>query len=97
VNVVSGRLIGVTCSSEPDKKPFRDKTRNKLFEIQPSALAELSKGCTARTESAQGLGPLRPDDVSQHADPFDLELDNVARLQPAAVAVLEDAAGADRA
>ena len=37
------------------------------------------------------------DAVSQHADPLDLELDHVPRLQPAAVAVLEDAAGADGA
>src|SRR6266536_1944093 len=35
--------------------------------------------------------------ISQHADPLDLELDDVAPLQPAPVAVLEDAAGADRA
>jgi hypothetical protein len=57
----------------------QDQTRNNLFEIQPSALAELSKGCTARTDPAQVL-PLRPDDVSQHADPLDLELNHVARL-----------------
>src|SRR5262245_5462898 len=37
------------------------------------------------------------DAISQDADAFDLELDDVARLHPAAVAVLEDAARADRA
>src|SRR5437763_708726 len=39
----------------------------------------------------------RPDGVAEHADALDLELDHVAGLQPAAVAELEDAAGADRA
>src|SRR4051812_10657324 len=38
-----------------------------------------------------------PNAVAQHADPLDLELDHVARLQPALVAVLEDAARPDRA
>src|SRR5215208_2842631 len=35
--------------------------------------------------------------VAEDADPLDLELDDVAPLQPAPVPVLEDAAGADRA
>src|SRR5215210_1669810 len=35
------------------------------------------------------------DAVREHADPLDLELDDVAPLEPPAVAVLEDAAGAD--
>src|SRR5579859_8162802 len=38
----------------------------------------------------------RPDHVAEHTDALDLELDHVSRLQPAAVAELEDAAGADR-
>src|SRR5438046_2058650 len=38
-----------------------------------------------------------PNAVAQHADPLDLELDHVARLQPALVTVLQDAAGPDRA
>src|SRR5881392_2350185 len=38
-----------------------------------------------------------PNAVAQHADSLHLELDHVARLQPALVAVLEDAAGPDRA
>src|SRR5205085_1109248 len=37
----------------------------------------------------------RADAVSEHADPFDLELDDVAGLEPPAVAELEDAARAD--
>src|SRR5437667_7947678 len=57
---------------------------------------ESSRGRMSMTGPAQEL-PLRPYDVSHHADSLDLELDHVARLQPAAVAVLEDAAGADRA
>src|SRR5215207_8266381 len=39
----------------------------------------------------------RADRVPQHPDPLDLELDLVARLEPAAIAVLEDAAGSDGA
>src|SRR5439155_13544244 len=38
-----------------------------------------------------------PDAVAKDADALDLELDLVARLEPALVAVLEDAAGADGA
>src|SRR6476660_8848635 len=38
-----------------------------------------------------------PDPVLQDADPLDLELDVVAGPEPALVAVLEDAAGADGA
>ena len=40
--------------------------------------------------------PSVPDDVPQNADPLDLELDDVARPEPAGVAVLEDAPGSDR-
>src|SRR5712691_4624858 len=39
----------------------------------------------------------RPDRIAEHADAFDLELDDVAGLQPAPVAELQDAAGADGA
>src|SRR6266550_2210636 len=39
----------------------------------------------------------RPDRIAQHPDPLDLELDDVPRLEPAAVAVLEDATRPDRA
>src|SRR5262245_40465448 len=38
----------------------------------------------------------RADRVPQHADPLHLQLDHVARLEPTAVAVLEDAARSDR-
>src|SRR5438132_4679057 len=44
-----------------------------------------------------GPSRARPDGVPQDADAFDLELDHVAGLQPAPVAQLEDAAGADGA
>ena len=44
---------------------------------------------------ARGLP--RADGVPQHADPLDLELDLVARLEPAPVAVLQDGAGPDGA
>src|SRR2546425_3467271 len=37
------------------------------------------------------------DTVAQHPDALDLELDDVASLQPASVAMLEDAAGPDGA
>src|SRR5438309_1127204 len=37
-----------------------------------------------------------PDPVAQDADSLDLELDDVAALQPALVTVLENAAGPDR-
>ena len=41
--------------------------------------------------------PITAIGVPQHADALDLQLDDVAALQPAPVAVLEDAAAADRA
>src|SRR5436190_19677681 len=53
------------------------------------------------TRSPLGEGRYRPnglhDAVPQHADPFHLELDEVAAAEPPPVAVLEDAAGAHRA
>ena len=42
------------------------------------------------------LGSESSDRIPQDADPLDLQLDDVAGLEPAAVAVLEDAARADR-
>src|ERR671936_1456957 len=39
----------------------------------------------------------RPDAVVEDADPLDLELDDIARPEPAVVAELEDAARADGA
>ena len=47
--------------------------------------------------SRDGAGLARGDPVPQHTDPLDLELDLVARLEPAPVAVLQDAAGPDGA
>src|SRR5438876_467087 len=43
------------------------------------------------------LGAESSDTVPQDADPLDLQFHDVAAVQPATVAVLEDAAGSDRA
>jgi hypothetical protein len=56
------------------------------------AAVRISRRLTGRV----GAWTARPDPVSQHPEPLDFELDDIAGLEPPAVAVLEDAAGADR-
>src|SRR5438552_8694014 len=57
----------------------------------PQRPGDLEHALLPRGTESSGCG----DPVSEHADPLDLELDDVAGLEPAAVAELEDAARAD--
>src|SRR5215216_5033611 len=70
-----------------------------LFGQEAAVVAELdvalARDVAADLIRGHGGRLPRPDSVPERPDPLDVELDDVARLEPAAVAVLEDATGAD--
>src|SRR3954449_8380557 len=97
------RPLGDACDlpDQPRSTPVRarpglgDESRGASFVAGGAAGTPGRSGL--RPSFPRGLGPPRRNAVAQDADPFDLELHLVAGSQPALIAVLEDAAGADAA
>src|SRR5687768_10812978 len=85
------------------RRGIRGAMRDRGPAMAVSAMAACLSPWYGRKGHARGLaapsggaGP-RSDRVAEHADPVDLELDDVARLEPASVPMFEDAARPDRA
>src|SRR5207302_5669459 len=77
------------CSTRRTPRPARASERAVAAPMIPAPTTTTSPSSTTPVSSHEG-GRGHP--VPQDADPLDLELDDVARPQPPAVAVLEDAA-----
>ena len=72
----------------------RRRRRRAAAQREPSRHRARAASARSRRRRRRRITRVPADAVPQHADPLDLELDDVAGLEPAPVAVLEDAARA---
>src|SRR5512132_199769 len=83
------------CTGSTSTRAGRSRSDGSATAHARSPASQPSRISRSRT-SGWVVSATHPDPVPQHAHPLDLELDDVAGLKPPAVAVLQDAAGADR-